>query len=147
MQSGAEWKCTNCPLSCSTKMALRQFQKARCLGDCVRSYVQQLGSTSWTCSNAASVAMLLLLPSSFRARLLTLVLVQMENSFQHELTPEPDADGKFRCKPCGRASVKNSLRCIRNTLCYGSNATTRAKAIAATRAVHGLSHSSNSKVS
>ena len=70
VQCGAGWKCANCPLSCPTKGALARFKKARCLGDRAHSYEQP--------GPAASVAMLLLLPSSFRARLLTLVLVLRE---------------------------------------------------------------------
>ena len=140
VQCGSGWKCANCPLSCPTKGALARFKKARCLGDRAHSYEQRSGSTSWTCSKCGDVVA--------SAKQLQGKVAhpcpgasRVENSFQHELTPEPDADGKFRCKRCGRASVKNSLQRFRKTLCYGSNATTRAKAIEATRAVHGLSHS------
>ena len=88
--------------------------------------------------HAASLGMLLALPSSFRAELLG--AAKVEGTFQHQLPPKPDADGKLRCKACERTTIKSSLHRFRKSLCYGDKAKTRDEAIEATRAVRNLSH-------
>ena len=104
VQNGNEWKCANCPLTSSTKASLSKFRKARCLGLQAHHCLQSSDAAPWICTkcgdtvgSAKQLQGKVTHPCPGASKL--------ESTFQHQLSPEPDTNGKFQCKRCGRSTL------------------------------------------
>ena len=124
-KQGSAWYCEECPCIFDDKN-LGRFHKTKCWGSRAHDYIKAPSSNKRTCSKCQD--------SAFSYKQVTGKFVrpchgpsEMEDGFQHDVLAAPDA-GKYKCRRCGRETVKGSLSRLMKQLCYGKPAQTRAQA-------------------